>query len=360
MPEPPYSRESSVRKERADAGVGKCCAYNQTRERFLCAEIEAGDFNPSGLETRLRSLAPGFGAALWIVPFRGISPTSVRVPIDLVYLDANSVVLDVVESFPISMPLASGPAAASVLALPANTLGSAETRVGDRLILCSPEEMKLRLAHMVSAKPPAGDVNGEAADQDQAIRGAGARVLKWVDRSRTKTAGEAAPVEVPEVVMPAMPEAAPEPAASQPEPATKKPAKGWLHRLLSPEPPEPRQAQRECLQGLAAYFFTGGDAVAHAVRDVSATGLYVFTDERWYPGTVVRMTLTDRRRPSAERSVTVHASVVRWGNDGVGLEFVLPDGKNQRRGTGQTSLAGGASKAQLGEFLARMKSDKKK
>jgi hypothetical protein len=35
------------------------------------------------------------------------------------------------------------------------------------------------------------------------------------------------------------------------------------------------------------------------------------------------MTLTDGHRPSAERSFTVNAKVVRWGNDGVGLEFIL-------------------------------------
>jgi len=35
------------------------------------------------------------------------------------------------------------------------------------------------------------------------------------------------------------------------------------------------------------------------------------------------MTLTDRREPTVERSITVNACVVRWGNDGVGLQFVL-------------------------------------
>jgi hypothetical protein len=132
-----------------------------------------------------------------------------------------------------------------------------------------------------------------------------------------------------------------------------KPAKGWWKRLLSPDPPQPRQAQRERLEGLAAYFFTGGDPVAHGVRDISPTGLYVLTGERWYPGTIVRMTLTDRRRPSAERSITVYVSVVRWGNDGVGVEFVLADAKGAR---GRSADAGGATGAQLKEFMRLLRS----
>ena len=61
------------------------------------------------------------------------------------------------------------------------------------------------------------------------------------------------------------------------------------------------------------------------MKDISATGLYVVTEERWYPGTLILMTLqnTHAGEEIAERSISVLSRAVRWGNDGVGLQFVL-------------------------------------
>ncbi len=131
--------------------------------------------------------------------------------------------------------------------------------------------------------------------------------------------------------------------------------KSWLQRLLFPEPTERRKAPREALPGLAAYFFTGGIPVAHDVRDISLTGIYVFTTERWYPGTVVRMTLTDCPEPTVERSITLNATVVRWGNDGVGLEFALHNGTDRRQGQAD-GMADGVDRMQVDRFIQRLKS----
>jgi hypothetical protein len=89
--------------------------------------------------------------------------------------------------------------------------------------------------------------------------------------------------------------------------------------------------------------------VQHAIQDISPTGLYVVTEERWYPGTVVRMTLTDSKEPTAERSITVNATSMRWGNDGVGLRFVFQDGRELGRGLDH--VGGGITKKQLDQFL---------
>jgi hypothetical protein len=140
-----------------------------------------------------------------------------------------------------------------------------------------------------------------------------------------------------------------------------KSARGWFSKLLSPDPPEPRKAEREAMPGLSAYFFTGGESVAHGVRDISRTGFYIFTGERWYPGTILRMTLTERGRGGVERSITVNATAVRWGNDGVGLNFVFQDAKDLRRGVNpqMDGMLGGATKAQVAEFLKDLKSGSK-
>lgn len=346
MPEYPHSRESVVRMpeqasltERlsgceSDLEASRCCAYNQTRERFVCVDVEAADFSAASLSSRLPALTPSCSAALWILPFRGISATSVRVPIDLVYLDRSLVVLATVESFPIFQAPASSAPAASVLVLPAHTIGSTQTHAGDQLILCAPDELNLHLLKASGtqadpdAEPSLPSGPGPASREDQPARKAHGDVLPWVDHAPDGSSNmdtEASPIAVP---FPAKPDAVQTP--------QKKAAgsKNWLARLLSAEPPDPRKAPRESLSWLGAYFFTGGTPMAHGIRDISSTGMYIFTEERWYLGTVIRITLTDLRHPTAERSLTVNAKVVRWGNDGVGLQFVLKNQKHARHGKG--------------------------
>lgn len=329
----------------------KYCVYNQTRERFLGVDVDAADFSRSILDDRLPTLSISSGTGLWLLPFRGISPLGVRVPLDLVYLDLNCTVIEVVESFPISQASPASKPAASVLVLPARTINSTQTQAGDHLAICVPEEMKRRLEGLSS---PEGDA--EAASQDEASRNGPARVLKFEDHTRQRHPDEDVPNEVRlNEVRPgedlALPQQLPETRPSEAEIKDSKPRKGWLQRWLNPEPTQPRKAERESLLGLAAYFWTGGTPVEHGVRDISPTGLYVLTDERWYPGTIVRLTLTDRRERTAERSITVSASVKRWGNDGVGLQFVLQNGKAPLA----DGMVQGVGREHLEQFLQRFK-----
>jgi hypothetical protein len=353
-----YFRDSAVRggtnqypaPDPASAGcyrvdAGKHCAYNQSRQRFLSAEVDAADFSPASLDVRLPDLAASPDASLWLVPFRGISPTSVRVPVDLIYLDLHCAVLDTVESFPLARVSSSSPSSATVLVLPAGAIRATETRRGDQLILCPPEEMKRHLQQLNDATP-------QPMKESQS-RGAAGRVLQWEDRARSRDSAEPAAVEEGNRLEPASERApsAPEPdatGATEPAQKSKKPAKSWLQRLLAIEPPDPRRTARESLPGLAAYFFTGGTPVAHSVRDVSVTGVYVLTTERWYLGTMVRITLTDSQEPTLERSITLNATVVRWGNDGVGLRFILQEGKARQ--------AAGPDAIQVDQFLQRLRS----
>jgi hypothetical protein len=391
-----YGRASVARKlgtnesEPAFAPTGlpnpavKYCAYNETRQRFLCANVEVADTSLARLDTRLHSLTSISGAGLWIVPIQVIAPTSVRVPLDLVYLDRSSVVLNIVESFPLAQPVAAG-AATSVLALPAQSIHSSGTRPGDRLILCVPEEMKLRLQQLAEAEPaPAAQNAGSpvpnlaspnplAAEEQVAPRASG-NVIQFVDRANPKPAENhlaetaTAPAAPPLPPAPALaPVLAPATAAptAPPQPA-EKPAprwkvvdsRSWLQRFLDPEPPDPRKAQRETLSGLVAYFFTGGRPEAQTVRDISATGVFVHTEERWYPGTVVRITLTDQHDPAYERSLTLNAKVVRAAEDGVGFQFLLRDDKEGHKGSSAVdNQAEGMLRAQVEEFLLRFKSN---
>lgn len=334
----------------------KYCVYNQTRERFLGVDVDAADFSRSILDDRLPTLTISSGTGLWLLPFRGISPLGMRVPLDLVYLDSNCTVIEAVESFPLSQVSPSSKPATSVLVLSARTINSTQTQAGDHLAICVPEEMKRRLQGLSSPEGDSEALQDTAASQDEANHNGPARVLKFEDHTRQRRSDEDASNEVRlnEVRTGedlALPQQLPGTRSGEAEVKDSKPRKSWLQRWLNPEPPEPRKAPREALTGLAVYFWTGGAPVEHGVRDVSSTGLYVLTDERWYPGTIVRLTLTDRRERTAERSITVSASVKRWGNDGVGLQFVLQNGKTPLA----DGMVQGVGREQLEQFFQQFK-----
>ena len=108
----------------------------------------------------------------------------------------------------------------------------------------------------------------------------------------------------------------------------------WLFPHLVDEDPfktrERRRAERQSLPGLIAYFFTGGAPEPQKIRDISVTGFYLETEDRWMPGTVVRMTLQKAGSTGDDPSdtITVNSRIVRWGSDGEGFEFMLTDLEN--------------------------------
>ncbi len=106
-------------------------------------------------------------------------------------------------------------------------------------------------------------------------------------------------------------------------------AKSLRNKLMhwfKPEvpPTDRRRARRRYVPGMVAYYFTGGAPRPHQVADISATGFYLLTEDRWIPETMIQMTL---QRPSskgqAKRSIAVLSKIVRKGADGVGTEFVM-------------------------------------
>ncbi|MGB9290834.1 MAG: hypothetical protein WCC31_19140 [Terracidiphilus sp.] len=116
------------------------CAYNETRQRFVASDVEAADGSSGGADARLLEMEPGGDAALWISPYRQISPSSARFPLDLVYLDEHFVVLETVEFFPMNQGGAAIVRADSVLVLAADRLAKTGVRVGDQLALSKIEE----------------------------------------------------------------------------------------------------------------------------------------------------------------------------------------------------------------------------
>jgi hypothetical protein len=147
--------------------------------------------------------------------------------------------------------------------------------------------------------------------------------------------------------------------------------RSWFKRLLSYDH---RQGERLDAPLLVAYYWDGSIPTAHKIRDISTTGFYLLTSERWHLGTIVTMTLQrsdtapanpgEERYisvPSGEHYISVHSRVVRLGEDGVGFAFVPVESKRfgaaQISRRIQTSKSKVADKKTLSKFLDHLKLD---
>ena len=107
----------------------------------------------------------------------------------------------------------------------------------------------------------------------------------------------------------------------------------WLY-------PDQRKTNRLTVPNLIAFLGSVRTSQGYAVSDVSATGFYMVTRERWVPGTVLPVSLLRTRKDGkdSEHMITLQSCVVRSGPDGVGFEFVLSgnkavDSKNRELGS---------------------------
>jgi hypothetical protein len=110
----------------------------------------------------------------------------------------------------------------------------------------------------------------------------------------------------------------------------KKPAVNRLFRWLYPAlyDQNRRSAERRPSQGVVAYDFVDDTPRMHEVGNVSSHGLYLRTQERWEPGTLVSLTMQcgGPYESDSQHRVEFECAVVREGADGVGMSFVLPAG----------------------------------
>ncbi len=313
------------------------CAYNQTRECFLGLEVTAVDLPYAGIVELMKTLAMKSGEGLWIAPFRGIPPAGISAPLDLIYLDDACRVLDLVESFPTFHVSPSSPPPASILALPAHSIFSSQTQIGDQLVLCVAEEMQRRL-DLLAGGSAAGSIQSAVLLRERPLWSDGQGMLEYeCHASGNGNGGQPQRHEM---------------GLLKPDSKSPNPPRGWLGRWWSPDP---RRAPREPSPGLAAYYWNGAAPEAHGVRDISSSGLYLVTEERWYPGTLVLMTLqrTECGEEVAERSIAVQSRAVRWGHDGVGLQFEMKDEGDPRHG--RHPLMDGVGKREFDRFLQQLR-----
>jgi hypothetical protein len=118
---------------------------------------------------------------------------------------------------------------------------------------------------------------------------------------------------------------------------------------------ERRIAERQEGPYLVAHYWDGGAPKPHDIKDISLTGLYLVTEQRWYPGTLVMISLqkVGAAEDDPERTIMVNAKVIRSDAEGVGLALMLP--KNDGSNGDKTFGTYGADRKTFRSFLKRLR-----
>jgi hypothetical protein len=103
----------------------------------------------------------------------------------------------------------------------------------------------------------------------------------------------------------------------------------WFEELMSEQR---RSARRHVEPRLVAFYWHGVVPQPRHIRNVSVGGFYLLTEDRWYPGTLITMTLqrTEKDDDGTSSSIAVQARVIRSGEDGVAVKFVFPRAEQRR------------------------------
>ena len=119
-------------------------AFNRTRQAQVATRLSVAATHWSRFFGLMGREASAFrsGDGLWIVPCRGVHTFAMNFPIDVVYLDNANLVVHVEENL---KPWRLGRVnfrAHSVLELPANTVRSTRTTIGDEIEIVQQAELK--------------------------------------------------------------------------------------------------------------------------------------------------------------------------------------------------------------------------
>jgi len=270
----------------------KFCIYNLTRERLVRLEVETLDTTIGTLKSLVDALNVNAAKGLWLRPYRGIPSVPGLRPFDLVCLDEGQRVTELVQSLSTVELAPLEGIAASALILPSGSIRSSMTAPGDRLAICLPEDMESRLERGAIPASTEMDLVSSAS-------------------------------KGPELVDP----------ATYPEQTS--PWKARLQRWFSRDR---RRARRYARPELVAFCWTGAAPAPRRVDNISDTGMFLLTDERWLPGTLIAMTLqkANSNGDDPEDAIAIQTRVVRWGPDGEGLDFILPAYADSDGGSGMT------------------------
>jgi PilZ domain len=92
------------------------------------------------------------------------------------------------------------------------------------------------------------------------------------------------------------------------------------------------RAERRPSPSLAAYHWDGSTPKENTVSNISASGAFLLTNQRWDPGDTLSLTLQRKGPPARtpEHRFSLQARAVRRDRHGVAVSFVMPDGADLR------------------------------
>jgi hypothetical protein len=297
-------------------GAQKFRVYNRARESFLKPEVAVVDTTTEPLKRLIENLAIQEGTGLWLKPYRGIPSAPGLPPFDLVYLDQVRRVVQEVESYPNPDVKPFNIRTTSALVLPAHTAFASQIQTGDQL--------EFSVAEDATQKEPQKDNRSQPSRSEDRFEPLPQSIQK-LDEKKTAFQGQ----------------------------GTGSLTARFL-RWLKAEPSDRRAGNRHPLPDLVAYHWTGGAPKAYLIGDISHSGLFLLTEERHFPGTILLMTLQIRDSDGDQPgdSIAVRTRVIRWGADGVGFAFVVSASAGPQNG--RTALENGADKKSLEEFLLQL------
>jgi len=126
------------------------CVFNHTRESFLCLSAigalpkSSADISEGGQELWAEAAPPAREDGMWLMRSPGKYTVGRQYPVDRIYLDQGNRVLQLIEHLDPLQIIAVHCRYASVLDVRIRTIYSSRTRVGDKLLICFPEDVQLK------------------------------------------------------------------------------------------------------------------------------------------------------------------------------------------------------------------------
>ena len=110
-------------------------AFNRTRNAYLATDLAVAETHWSRFLGLMGTQSANFrsGNGLWIVPCHGVHTWAMNFPIDVIYLDSTNTVVHLEHSLKPWRMARVSMKTASILELPADTLNSSETSLGDQI-----------------------------------------------------------------------------------------------------------------------------------------------------------------------------------------------------------------------------------
>ena len=132
--------------------------------------------------------------------------------------------------------------------------------------------------------------------------------------------------------------------------------KDWKQWLKTLGYPQIERAPRRNPSGLAAMHGSVSSPKLGHIKIISSHGLFLQTTERWPIGEMVALTLQKEGAPAhdSEFHIDVQARVASYGEDGVGLGFILPKGLNSGLWEHLIANADAPTETEDTQFIFRM------